>query len=157
MRKHAPEPIWFQVRPSRILLYYLVLLHAAGATALWLLQAPPEWRALGVSVVGLSLLHHLWTHWWLRGSRAVRRLHWRADGSCWVCDGEFRDHVYREVEVLLVKPSLILARLVGNGRRRWLLLAGDSAEPDILRRLRVRLRRQVSKGDKDQDTSLRGT
>jgi hypothetical protein len=134
MRSHTPEPIWLPLHPSRYLAGYLLL-------------APLALRAVGAAAVIAGLLGHWRRHVQLRGRGAVRHVHWRSDGSWWLSDGEGQQRVYRHAQVRLLQPWLVLLRLKGGEGRCWLVLAGDSADPDGLRRLRVRLRREQPAAD----------
>jgi hypothetical protein len=129
------------------LLGYLLLVHLAAGVAWLTLQVPSPWRMAGLSFLVVSLAWQWRSYGLLRGAAAVRRVHWRSDGDWWLSDGEGRVQVYREVEVRLRQPWLVLLRLRGVAGRRWLLLAGDSADADTLRRLRVRLGRAAPTED----------
>ena len=154
MGTRIPEPIWLTLHPSRLLSAYLLLLHAAALYALWLLQLSVALRALGALAVCASIAWQMRRHVLLRGSRAVRRLQWRSDGGWWVTDGAGGQHVYQQAETRLVRPWLILLRLEGRAGGRNLVLPGDCADAGLLRKLRVRLRRQPLT---DQSDPLRGT
>jgi hypothetical protein len=144
MRIAPPEPIWLPLRRSRWLAVYLLLLHAAALTALAVLQLPMALRAAGLLALLIILYLHARRYLLLQGRAAVRRAHWRTDGSWWLVDGEGRVWRYRQAEARLVQPWLIVLRLQGGEGARWLLLAGDSASADTLRRLRIRLRRMAA-------------
>lgn len=157
MARRDPAPVWFQTRVSRRLILYLAGAHGSAALALWL-AVLPVW---GKAVIGVLLLasfgHGMWVHGARRSRYAVRAVHWQADGQWRVLDGRGSTGLYHDQRVVLAEPSLILVRLTGMARRRWLLLAPDSAEGDALRRLRVRLRRVSGTEQGVQAGSLSGT
>lgn len=157
MAHRDPAPVWFQTRASIQLILYLIAIHALGGLGLWLAELPATLR-LGAGLVLLaSLGHGLWIHGARRGARAVRAVHWRADGGWRVLDGRGGAGDYQDQRVVLADPALLLVRLSGPTGRRWLVLAGDSADAESLRLLRVRLRRRVGRGDRAQDGPLAGT
>lgn len=157
MARRTPAPIWFQTRPSRHLCAYLVAVHVLAWAALWLTPSPAWLRVLTGVVLAIHLAWQIRRHVFRHGAAGIRALHWQADGRWRVLDGTGRLTGYRRVRVDLAAPALILARLTGEQGARWLLLAGDSADPEALRRLRVRLRRAQWQGEADQGPSPAGT
>lgn len=156
MATRIQAPIWFQTRPSRQLLIYLLSVHGLGAVGVGLADVPTIISTgLGLALLG-SLIRQLWLHIARRGPAAVRAVHWQADGRWRVLTGQGAVPVFEDCQVVVAVPALILVRLVSRHATRWLLLAGDSADPQVLRLLRIRLRRHHQQGG-HQDTPLAGT
>lgn len=155
MHAHSPAPIWLPLHPSRRLRYYLLLLHASALLAVLMLQLPWALRLIGVALAGISLGVYWRRYVLLRGGAALRSLHWRSNGDCWLTDGANRVTVYTGVRAELLLPELTVLRLTGAKPVRWLVLPDDCADRQALRQLRVRVRRQ-SPGPA-QDSPLRGT
>jgi hypothetical protein len=156
MARHTPPAVWFQTRPSRRLLSYLLLLHAAAGVALATAALPWPGRLAGAILVSANLLRELRIHYWRRGARATRAVHWQADGVWLVDDGLQRRVSYRDCRIVLAEPLIVLLQLRDATRRHWLLLLRDSADPEPLRQLRVRLRRQACRPGADQGSPLAG-
>jgi len=156
IRPHPP--IWFRVRASRMLLVYLWLLHGLAGVSLAVAALTPAWRILLALLLLASLLYGMRLQILRRGHRAVRQVRWAADGSWHIRDGCGDSWRYPHGEVVLAGPPLILVRLHGvtAGRTRWLVLAADSADAEVLRRLRVRLRACACDDRDDQAGSPAG-
>jgi len=157
MARRTPAPVWFQIRRSRQLIAYLLIAHGLGVVGLLLADLATPIRAGLGAVLLFSLIRQLWVHGAHRGPVAVLAVHWQADGHWRVLDGRGLARTYEGCQVVLAAPELVLVRLLGRAGRRWLLLAGDSADPQALRLLRVRLRRQRASADPAQDNPLTGT
>lgn len=157
MARRDPAAVWFQTRYSRYLLVFFTGLHGLALLALWLTPLPAwAWALSGLALVGHGR-RLVRTHAAHRGREGVRALHWQSDGAWRVLTGDGRVHRYEDVAVTLAEPWAILMTLAGPGARpRKVLLARDSAAPDALRRLRVRLRTRPP-DELDQPRPLAGT
>jgi hypothetical protein len=130
------------LRPSAIVSAALVGSHAAALGAL-LASGLPGWVvACAAAGLGLSLWRAMWRHALLRAPRSVVRLQLRDDGTV---NAEFRDGSSRLAGVHPASTVLgfLTVALLSEPGRRWatpVVIAGDSADPDDLRRLRVWLR-----------------
>ena len=134
-------PLQFEIGPSRRLLAWLLLLHAATLLVVTLLPLPvPAVAALAVAVL-LSLAWHWRTRVSPRYPHAVRGLRWAADGYCvlQLASGEQLDA--RLAAHAFVMPWLVI--LYFQGRPRHLLLLPDMLPVQAFRRLRVRLRMEL--------------
>jgi toxin CptA len=130
---HAEREI--ELKPSRLLGLLLVGMAALALVSIGLAALPGAIQsALGVAVIGLSA-------WGWRQARFTEALRTTAGGRLQCPDGQGE---WCDVEVLgnsLVSPALIVLRYRPPGARvRTLVLLPDSAEADVLRRLRVSLR-----------------
>lgn len=157
MARRTPAPVWFETRRSCYLLTYLLAVHGAAGLALWVAAIPGPARWVAGSALLAGLAWQLRRHVLRRGTAAVRAVHWLTDGRWRVRDGTGRITGYPEVEVVLAVPALIILRLSGPAGVRSLMLAADSAEPQALRRLRVRLRGLYYRQQRDQGRPLAGT
>ncbi|MCB2263374.1 MAG: hypothetical protein LGR52_10655 [Candidatus Thiosymbion ectosymbiont of Robbea hypermnestra] len=134
-------PLRIRPRPSRILAVLLLVTHGAALSALVALPLDWYWRVgLGALVIA-SLVDTLGTQVLFTIPRGVREAIWGADGT-WtliLVSGE-------RVEARLLPSTLVTTRLLvlnfrcGLWRFRALTLPPDALAPDLLRRLRVRLR-----------------
>lgn len=157
MAARTPAPVWFQTRPSRYLAVFLVTVHALAIIAV--AQTPlPGWAALMASVALMA--NGVWcviARAWQRGPVGVKALHWQTDGVWRVLAGDGQVYRYTTAQVGLAHPWLVLVDLTGPDASRTLVLAADSADPEALRRLRVRLRALRPAHELDQDRPLAGT
>lgn len=146
------EPLYLQVKPSRILAGFLVLAHAAAALALTYTDMNASGRILLSLMIAASLYHNLRVHVLLNAPRSLLRLVWEASGKWRVWDAFGREHEARLTPGFFVNPKLVILnlQLKGLGRRAVLLLP-DSLEDEALRRLRVRLRAVRHDRMKDDD------
>jgi toxin CptA len=128
-------------RPSVRALTALFVLHAAALVLLMLALRP------GPAMAGLAAAMALSWLWTRRhplfgfGRRALARLTWHTEGGWTLHEASGQKH---EAELLgnsLVHPRLMVLnfRLEDGGRRSRALL-GDELEPELMRRLRARLK-----------------
>jgi hypothetical protein len=128
-----------ELRPSRRLAAFLILAHGLAAAAV-LAAGAPLWLRLSLAVaVAGSLFYQLRAG--VMGRGAIRRAVWYPDGEWAVIDARGRSLAADLLPGVVSLPWLVLLRLkpLRGGRVRTLLLASDSADADVLRRLRVRL------------------
>lgn len=140
------SPLRLQPRPSRRLAVFLVLVHVAvAAVALALPVGWPVRAGLLLAAAG-GLVHGLAAH-------VLRWLPWSIAEALWSADGTWILVLAsgREVEARLLPSSYVTRALVVLNFRRetWrqgtLVLTADSLDPELLRRLRSRLRQTVPK------------
>lgn len=118
-----------------------MLVHAAAAAAA--LALPVHWAVRGglVLLTAAGLAHGLALH-------ILRRAPWAVTGALWEPDGTWTLTLAsgREVEARLLPSTFVTNALIvlnlrcGRWRTCTLVLPGDSLDPDLLRRLRARLR-----------------
>lgn len=139
--QRSAEPLYLQLKPSRLLAGFLVLAHATAAVALAYIDLPPPARVLLGLMLAASLYRNLRLHVLLNAPRSLLRLVWEASGKWRVWDAFGREHEASLAPDCFVNSKLVILslKLEGLGRRAVLLLP-DSLESDVLRRLRVRLR-----------------
>jgi toxin CptA len=142
MSRHSHRaPLRLHPRPSRRLAVFLVLVHAATAAAV--LGLPVHWAVRGALVLltGAGLAYGLAVH-------VLRLAPWAVTGAVWEPDGTWTLTLAsgREVEARLLPSTFVTTVLIVLNLRcgRWytcsLVLPGDALDPDLLRRLRARLR-----------------
>lgn len=123
------------LEPSRRLLILQWAAHGAAAASLLLLDISLLWLVFGWFLVGF---HGLWMWRKTAWSRQLRQLSYREGRYVLVTEQG------QELEATgsnhYVMPRLTILCLVCNGRRHYLPLLKDSADPASLRRLRVLLR-----------------
>ncbi len=129
-----------QLKASWLLALILIALHVSTLIILPWLAVPFSVIILLAGVIVFSLYHALMTHVLFRGKKSVAALIWGMSGGLKVIDREGK--VYEAVikDNSFVNPHLIILnlRLIERGSRTLVLLP-DSADREILRRLRVRL------------------
>jgi toxin CptA len=123
--------------PSRRLAYLLCALHGIATVGLLAVSLPVGLAGLPVMMV--SLYAHLRGAGWLGGRMRIRELRVEPDGSWRVMDAAGTWTKVRVSPESLCLPGLCVLRLRADDRRHVLALAGDSAGPATLRRLRGRL------------------
>jgi toxin CptA len=138
--KSAP-PLVLALRPSRILIALLALVHLGAVILLWLLPWP---LAIRLAVISLLIANLLWVLRRLPGVRGPRNLQcaeWLGDGR-WLLHGFGGESFEAELQAdSFVHPVLVVLnfRLRGSRAGRSLVLFRDALERETLRRLRVRL------------------
>jgi hypothetical protein len=126
---------------SRILAGALAGLHL-GALAVLLLTPLPKAAALALLAAVVASLHSsLRRHVFLSGRRAVQSLLWEPTGA-WTLQCGGQQFSASLLAGSFVTPALIILRFVpdSGGGAYTVVLPSDGADPDALRRLRVRLR-----------------
>lgn len=143
---------YIRLRPSRRLAVYLIFIHAIAVIGV---VATPLSTYLGVALVAVAaicLVHGLRRYVLLWSPRSVTALIFDCDGvwSLEFGDGSVFDATLRPGA--LIHPRLMVLSFRCS---RWggsVLLIGDNADPDQVRRLRVRLRLNGGSGaDQAQD------
>ncbi|MDP3856326.1 MAG: hypothetical protein Q8Q73_01045 [Stagnimonas sp.] len=129
-----------RLQPSLRLLKWVSTLHILPlATLPFAMQPGPAMWAL-IAGFGGSWL-------WLRrhpalgfGNQALLRLTWNADGSWTVSDARGQPQAATLQDDSLRHARLLVLRFrLASGGTRTRLIAGDEADPELLRRLRARL------------------
>ncbi|HKB63482.1 MAG TPA: protein YgfX [Burkholderiales bacterium] len=143
----AASALQFDLKPSLKLAGLLLVAHVFALGAAWVSLA--GWAlvlvGLGVLLSGAGCLAEA-LH---RSSRAAVSLELREDGRASWRDRNGRWHEGRLANEHFVSTAFVVLRLDQTGRgRKWLVLMGDSARPEDLRRLRVwlRWRRELGSG-----------
>jgi toxin CptA len=137
----SAPPIVLELRRSRRLAGFLFVSHALALGAAAYAHLPPVAAAAVAATVLTSFVVNFRRHCQLLGRRAVRRVVYTADGQWRVGDGAGGEHDSWLEPDPTVTPELVILRLRGaDGVTRTVLLLGDSADADPLRRLRARLR-----------------
>lgn len=139
-------------RWSRRLAWFLFAIHGAATATVVAVPLDWYWRAGLLVAVLVSLGHGI-------GSHLFRRLPWAVSEARWEPDGAWNLVLAsgRQVEARLSPSTFVATSLVVlNFRRgRWhacsLVLLPDSLDPDLLRRLRVRLRLAWGREPPDPD------
>lgn len=127
---------------SRPLLVFLLLGCSLAAISLLVLPQHFAWKALGILVLGVMLYRYYRCHLKRSAPGAIRSAVWDEQGN-WqldLADGSRVDAVLLPDSFLTVHLVILNFRIDGMRRSRSLILTGDSVHPDLLRRLRVRLR-----------------
>lgn len=134
-------PLRLDLQPSRRLALLLGGTHLGALMLLPFLPLPVVLQ-LGIgAVIALSLRHALGRYAFLSASPAITGLLWDAKGV-WVLETRGGSQLAAQLQTdSVVQPGLVILnfRLEERGRRSVVMLA-DSADPESLRRLRVRLR-----------------
>lgn len=137
---HRQPPLHLRPRLSLRLAAFIALTHSGAAACILALPIPWPSRVGGLGVIGLSGVWQALTHLWPRTPVAVREAAWGEDG--W----ELTLGSGRRVSARLVPSTYVGTWLVvlnfrcPSWRRCSLVLAPDGLDPDLLRRLRARLR-----------------
>ncbi|CAK0763349.1 toxin CptA [Gammaproteobacteria bacterium] len=141
----SSEPLQIDLCSSPHLALFLLVAHGTALAVIPLLTLP-IWAVLGVALgVAMNLVTTLYTYALLRGKSAVVRLVWTGEDS-WIL--VYANGVVRKAELIpgsFVHPFLVvLSFRVAEAHfplhRCSVILASDSVNPTIFRRLRVRLR-----------------
>ncbi len=130
--------IEFKPRPSVVLARLLFLVHGAAALVVFLFVHHKLIMPLMLLMIAFSYYRSYRKQVLHKGSGAIRRIVWQADGGWFLEDAsgvvlESELHIHPRLVVLNFK----LLRSVG---RRSIVLCPDSMDCDTLRRIRSRLR-----------------
>ena len=147
----SAEPLYLQVKPSRLFAGFLILGHMTAALALMYIDLPTPAQILLGLMLATSLYRTLSLYVLMNSSRSILRLVWDASGKWRVWDGSGREHEATLTPDYFVHPKLIILglKLQGVGRRA-ILLWPDSLDTEITRRLRRRLREMRKKEGEDE-------
>jgi hypothetical protein len=118
----------------------LIVAHSSALIVLPWLTIPFSVIILLMGIIGASLYQALMTHVLFRSANSVTALLWDMSGGLKVTDreGNVREALIKDD--LFVHPYLIILNLqLVEGGNRTLVLLPDSAEGELLRRLRLRL------------------
>lgn len=127
-------PLELTLRPSRVYAAVLVLAHGLALLGVWLAAMPAWAKALAVLALAVGGFYL-----WREHARSPRGLRVSLSGQVELLDDEWREvQIKGQPVVLRWLVSLPLARESGKTLR--LSIWPDSAEPDLLRKLRAWLR-----------------
>lgn len=137
----SQPPLRLEPAPSRWTMGYLLLVHALAAGAIMALDGSLALRGAMLLLVLVSLMENWQRGVRLQGKGVVRSAEWDAAGL-WTLQVGGMGRVKGELSgSTLVHPRLVILNFrTGRWRRYSLVLPTDALAPDLLRRLRVRLR-----------------
>ena len=132
-------PLHLEPQPSRRLAALTLAAHMGAAAVALSLPVGVTARLLLASAVGLSLV------WAWRGVATRVAVTWDPEGEWWWRDetGERRVRLRADS---YCSPAMVVLRFQAARWRRDVVLLPDSLEPEVLRRLRVRLRLEGAAG-----------
>ncbi|MGB5338463.1 MAG: protein YgfX [Gammaproteobacteria bacterium] len=138
-RKYA-TPLLLEIRQSRMMTVWLVLTHGLALLMLPVTGAP----VLLSVIVTLAILFCLRRAYRLHARRshpaACRRLVWKAGDECLITWRSGQQQVAKLQQRAFVMPWLVVLQLKFSGGKSYsLALLPDMLDPEVLRRLRVRL------------------
>ena len=135
-----PQGLRVELGPSLLLIRYLGLLHlAALLLLLWVSPSPSVLGFGGLLIVGSLLV--AWRRYgaWY-GRRAVRAVELDGEGRWRIRFGDGRETLVERLGPSLVSPRLVILSFRTGFLPTHAVLLADNADPDAVRRLRVRLR-----------------
>ncbi len=145
--KRSAEHLDLELNLSYWLTALLIIVHSGAIVVL--IVSSLRWHPailVGVPAVAVSFVDACRTHLLRRGRRALRRLRRDGRGRWWVQGDEDRLRPAQLLPGSHVHPLLTVLsfRVEGQRRTRSAVLFADAADPELLRRLRVRLRTQCN-------------
>jgi hypothetical protein len=135
-----PEGLRVELGPSLLLIRYLGLLHlAALLLLLWASRSPLLLGPGSLLIVGSFVA--AWRRYgaWY-GRRAVRTVELDSGGRWRIRFGDGRETVTERLGPSLVSPPLVILSFRTGFLPTHVALLADNADPNAVRRLRVRLR-----------------
>ena len=153
MSEHRERPpLRVRHESSRLLAAFLLVTHGVGLAVVFVI--PLDWYlCAGLSAMVLAgLVYAMAVQVLFIAPRAVREATWSSDGT-WtltLVSG-------KQVEARLLPSTLVTPRLIvlnfryGRWRFRAMVLPSDALNPDLARRLRVRLRLGNAENVSDAD------
>ena len=140
LKKSVPA-LQIRLRPSHKLLAFILVTH--GGALLLLFFTPVDlWLHLLLAAAVLSSLYYNW-HQHHPGYQA---LYWDSDDQWWLTGQNGDELVAELLPLAYVHPLILVLRFQVQGRARSLVLLPDSADGDLLRQLRVRLKQLIGTG-----------
>ena len=136
---------------SRLIAGAVVLGHVGALTLLT--AVPFAWWLPLVALAVIASLRRLWPSYIASGSAPTYTVTWDGDGRWSWCDAGGESVPCRLLPPTFVHPRLVVLNLACDGRRRSVVLVSDNVDSHLLRRLRVRLRREVGR---DRSAALIG-
>ena len=155
MIKHRERPpLHLKPGTSRRLAGFLFLTHTAAAAVVLLLPLTWYLRTVLLVAVGAGLAYQIWAH-------LLNSLPWSVCEAVWEPDGIWQLTLAsgRRVEARLSPDTFVSTALVllnfrcGRWRPCFLILPADSLDPELMRRLRARLRIAGNAASKASDTA----
>lgn len=126
--------------PSRSLRVWLILVHVASIMILPFMSLPVWAVLILLLLMLLSLWRALRMHITLGHPDSVRAVQWREARSCQLRLSSGRDIEARLMPQVFMLPWMVIMHFrSGRGRVHHLVLLPDMLEPEVFRRLRVRL------------------
>lgn len=127
-------------KPSNILAVSVIGIHFGALLTLLGLGAAGEVKLLLAGVVAISLIVAVRTHLLMLGNRSVRQFLWPYSGPIRIEGGEGKEHEVEVAQDSVVYPWIMVLNLIDESRtRHTLILLPDSADKQVMRRLRTRL------------------
>jgi len=140
LQKSVPA-LQIELRPSRYLLIFILISHL-GALVLLLLLPVQLWAKLLVALLVLFSL----TRQWQSHVHVYQHLRWDSQNQWWLSDQSGKNYAAALLPGSYVHPLMLVLRFKVQKRTCHLVLLPDSADPDLLRRLRVRLKQSAGNG-----------
>ena len=126
--------------PSRILRVWLILVHVVAITILPFISLPVWPRLIILLLILFSLWRAIRMHITLGYPDSVCAVQWREARSCQLRLSSGRDIEARLMPQVFMLPWLVIMHFKSDRRRlHHLVLLPDMLEPEVFRRLRVRL------------------
>ena len=139
LSKKFVAPLWFELRPSRLLRFYLVLIHCLGVIACLLPSALPWYLRLLIIIVVCSSAIVCWRRYHAEHSNgAAFKWIWR-DTDRW--HQMVTAENWRMLPAYYSSPYLIIVRLVNESKqKRYLVIFCDQLPDETYQQLYVRLK-----------------
>ncbi len=134
-------PLFLEVRPSRLMAAWLLLVTVAALLVLWLMPLP-GWLSLFITSTVLFWLLMTWRKQVRRCHLdAVRSLVWGAGRQCRLMLHSGQQQVVELASRAFILPWLVILYFESPlWRPQQLVLLPDMLDADVFRRLRVRLK-----------------
>ena len=131
------EPLELLIRPSRIIVTLLCLMHMAAIAACTPLPIPLQYLAAIVVAVVCAFFWNGYVYF----QRTPKRLHWSPEMSWTLTDRKGVEHAVTLLPEAYLSPWLVIAHFKDErGKRRTVMLAQDSVRMEGFGRLKVLLR-----------------
>jgi len=134
LKKSVPA-LQINLQPSHYLLAFILVSHGGALLLLFLLPVN-LWLKLLVTLVVLFSLYRQWCE----HGRGYTQLRWDSLDQWWLIEPGGDEFAAQLLPGSYVHPALLVLRFRVDHRVRSLVLLADSADGDLLRRLRVRLK-----------------
>jgi len=139
--KKTVPPLYLSPEHSVILFAFILGSHLAAMGVMFLLPLELWLQLLILSAIAASLIQAICNHVLRSNSTAIKSAEWNSEGEWTLLTANGNEVAVQLQATSYVQPWFIVLNFsISRFRRRSLILLPDAVDPDLLRRLRVRLK-----------------
>ncbi len=141
MVKETVPSLRLTPKRSTLLLSFILIAHLSASAVLLFLPLEFWWQLTILLLITVSLVQAARIHLFRSNAVAINSAEWNSEGE-WMLHTANGNELAAQLQVSsYVQPWLIVLNFsISRFQRRSLILLPDAVDPDLLRRLRVRLK-----------------